>query len=98
MTGLLQQTYLPEGASRSITFCSPTDFRLCRGVFLLEGMVMTDTLEAEVVASLLELPRPVTDLFRRSLAGIMRLNDLKAVKFYQTVGNTTNTGQNCLIK
>ena len=59
---------------------------------------MTDTLEAEVAANLLELPRLVADLFRRSLAGIVRLNDLKAVKFYQTVGNTTNTGQNCLIK
>ena len=94
----LQQTYLPEGASRSTTFCSPTDFRLCRGVLLLEGMVTTDTLEAEVATNLLELPRLVAGLFRRNLPGIVRLNDLKAVKFYQTVGNTTNTGQNCLIK
>ena len=64
----------------------------------MEGMVTTDTLEAEVATNLLELPRLVVGLFRRNLPGIVRLNDLKAVKFYQTVGNTTNTGQNCLIK
>ena len=64
----------------------------------MDGMVMTDTLKVEVVVNLLVLPRLVADLFRRCLAGIVRLNDLKAVKFYQTVGNTTNTGQNCLIK
>ena len=64
----------------------------------MEGMVTTDTLEAEVATNLLELPRLVVGLLRRNLPGIVRLNDLKAVKFYQTVGNTTNTGQNCLIK